>query len=105
MALGPTQLVELTNAVLGALNDFDLQVITHVVTGDYLYEAYVSDNQPVKRQIRDLLVQLDKDGSLARFLAEIIKRKPDRPDLRVASIALVPAVSIIDPKSGPALDL
>jgi hypothetical protein len=96
---------KLTTAVAGAVNDFELEVIVHVVTGDQLYDEYVGRGLPFKKAIRELLIQLEKDGSLARFLADILRRKPDRADLVPIFMGLVPAASSLDPGAGPALSL
>ncbi|WP_185970192.1 MULTISPECIES: serine protease [unclassified Mesorhizobium] len=98
-------LEKLTTEVAGAVNDFELEVIVHVVTGDQLYEEYVGKGLPLKKTIRELLIQLDKDGSLARFLADILQRKPDRKDLVAIFAGLVPAAVKLDPGAGPALSL
>lgn len=99
MALKPEDLESLTREVVGAVNDFELEVIVHLVTGDQLYEEYVGRNMPTKRMVRELLLLLDKDGSLARFLAAIIKRKQERPELEGIFRAAVPAVIAMGPTS------
>jgi hypothetical protein len=103
--LGGQGLERLTTEVVGAVNEFELEVIVHVVTGDQLYDEYVGKGTAFKKAIRELLIQLDKNGSLARFLAEILHRKPDRQDLVPVFAGLVPAAVKIDPGAGPALSL
>lgn len=103
--LNASQIASLTDMLADSLGEFDLEMITHVATGDQLFVAYTSANLPQKRQIRDLLLALEQDGTTDRFLGEVWRRKPNRSDLRAAITALFPQAADLNPASGPLLSL
>ncbi len=105
MPLTGTELESLTRDIANSVNDLELQSIVHIVTGDMLYEEYVGPTLPFNRTIRELLIQLEKNGSLGRFLAEIIRRKPYRDDLAGLFGGIVPAAVATYATSGPVLSL
>lgn len=101
---GP-QITALTDLLTDTLGEFDLEVITHVATGDQLFEAFTSPILPRKRQIRDVLLELEATGTTGRFLGEVWRSRPDRDDVRDAIVTLFPEAPGLDPATGPTLSL
>lgn len=99
------QLEELTKLLADTLNEFNLEVIVHVSTGDRLHVSYTSDQLPLKRQIRQTLEVMEGDGITGRFLSEVWRRRPHRQDVRDMIGALFPEAPSIDPQAGPSLSL
>ncbi|CDZ68160.1 Exfoliative toxin ExhB [Neorhizobium galegae bv. orientalis] len=103
--LNASQIASMTDMLTDSLGEFDLETITHVATGDQLFVAYTSNNLPRKRQVRDLLLALEQDGTTDRFLGEVWRRKPNRGDVREAIVTLFPHAPEVDPTNGPLLSL
>lgn len=64
------------------LSEDDLEVVVYVSTGDRLYDEFVGSGLPLRRTIRDLLIQLEKSGLTASVLRRVYEIRPKRPDVR-----------------------
>lgn len=76
------EITQLTNKLTSTLDFPDLESFVYASTGDELYDAFVSKNQPKKPMIEQLLKQLEELGTTADFLSYVYVNRPGRPDVQ-----------------------
>ena len=86
---GPA-IVELSRLLSRASNFEHLQAVVQASTGDDLFRDYVGPGEPLLPTIRKLLNALEETQTTHLFLAEFVRTRPGRDDVRDAVRQLFP---------------
>lgn len=97
--LSGRDIADLARLLTTTLDIEDLKDFVYSSTGDQLFVSYVPENLPLEPMIRELLIQLEKLGKTADFLAYVYVNRPGKRNVRAAIVNLFPeAVSVSDHK-------
>lgn len=96
------EIADLARLLTTTLDVEDLKEFVHASTGDELFVSYVTENLPLEQMILELLIQLERLGKTADFLACVYVNRPGKKSVRAAIVEFFPeAVSISDRKINP----
>jgi hypothetical protein len=99
MALSGKDIAELAKLLTTTLDVEDLKNFVYASTGDELFASYVPENLPLEVMIRELLIQLEKLGTTADFLAHVYVNRPGKRAVRAAIAEFFPeAIAVPDQK-------
>src|SRR5688572_19646610 len=76
------KLIELTDMLCSAFDDFGLEELVAVTLGEGLYTVYVPRGLPTRQAAYRLLEGVEKKGRTETLLRGALDRRPGRPDLR-----------------------
>lgn len=88
--LSGKDIVDLSKLLATALDVEDLEMLVLSSTGEDLYVSFVGQGKPLVKTIFDLLRELEREGIVDKFLAEVYQSLPNKPEVRKAVASLVP---------------
>jgi hypothetical protein len=101
MALNGKDIAELAKLLTTTLDVDDLKNFVYASTGDELFASYVPENLPLGVMIRELLIQLERLGTTADFLACVYVNRPGKRAVRDAIVKFFPeAIALPGRKNG-----
>jgi hypothetical protein len=95
MALNGKDIAELAKLLTTTLDVDDLKNFVCASTGEELFASYVPENLPLGVMIRELLIQLEKLGTTADFLAYVYVNRPGKRAVRDAIVKFFPEAIVV----------